>query len=183
MKKILMTAVAAVALVALPVAGANARPGGHGHGSTQGNAVEGDTTQGPAGQYTPGRPHTRTPRRCRRMQSVGFMAKGTLAGFTAETITLDVKRANRHARAWIAANGSELTLGSARVKFAGVTDGDASGTVDFADVLPTDQVTAIGKVTRVKRGCSGDPAVTLRRVQVVRPDTTPEPDTGDTPQP
>jgi len=157
MKKMIL--IAAVSALALPVAAADARPGhGHGHG---GPAVE---------QYTPQPPQAHQPRRCKRTQSVGFVAKGTLASYTAETVTLDVKRANRHARSYINAAGSEFTLGSARVRFAGVTDGNGDSVVDFADVLPTDKVVATGKAVRPKRGCEGETVLKLRKLQVVRPE-------------
>jgi hypothetical protein len=190
-KKMTTIVAALLALFAFPVV-ADAR-GGHGgdHGPAQaehgqrgdhqtlaGDDTEttGQTADDPTGEQPAPAP---VPRRCRRPQSVGFVAKGSLTSFTAEAITLDVKRANPHARRFIQAAGSEFTLGTARVKFAGVTDADSNGTVDFADVLPTDRVTVVGKATRPKRGCEGDAALTLRRVQVVRPKADPAPADAD----
>jgi hypothetical protein len=170
MKKTTLATAAALSVLALPVAIADARPG-HG-GRDGGDQQQGGRQQGTAAdQYTEGR---RPNRRCKRVQSVGFVARGSLAGFTPETITLDVKRANRHARRLIEAAGSTFTLGTARVRYVGVTDGDASGTVDFADVLPTDKVVVIGKAVRPKRGCEGDTVLKLRKVQVIRPTADPE---------
>lgn len=160
MKKTALTTAAAIALLALSAGPAGAKPGS-GHGNSGQLAAE----QGENAGHAP----PAAGKRCRRMQSVGFAARGSLASFTPETLTLDVKKANRHARSYIATAGAEFTLASARVKFAGVTDADASGTVDFADVQPTDVVTLVGKATRPKRGCSGDAVLTLHKVQVVRP--------------
>ena len=166
MNKTLTGAAAALALIALPVAGATAKPGsgnGNGNGNGHGNAQS-------APGVADGRGETAAPRRCRRMESVGFTAVGTLATFTPEDVTLEVVKANKHARSYIASAGSTFTLGSARVKFEGVTDGDGNGTVDLGDVLPTDRVKAIGKATRPKRGCEGESVLTLRKLQIVRPE-------------
>lgn len=169
MNKTLTSAAAVLALIALPVAGATAKPGkGRGHGQALNTQSDGGrVASGPIGERSPTRGST--SRKCRRPQSVGFVAKGSLAGFTAEDVTLDVERANKHARAYIKAAGSTFTLGTARVQFEGVTDDNADGVVDFADVQPTDMVKAIGKASRPKRGCTGETVLTLRKVQVERP--------------
>jgi hypothetical protein len=144
-RRMISAAVAAAVVAAVPVQGAVAKPGGH-------------ESHGPKGK-------------CAKVQSVGFSAAGTLAGYTADSVTVDVKRANKHARGYIAAAGSTFSLGGARVKFAGVTDADGSGSVDFADVLPTEVVKLTGKVSRAKKGCPvTESALKLRKVQVVRPD-------------
>lgn len=158
------TAAAALALLALPV-GVDAKPG-----KGNGNAGQIPATQSEDGRSAAGNPTAPTSRKCRRAQSVGFTVSGSLASFDAGTVTLDVKRANRHARGYITAAGSTFELGSARVKFAGITDNDGSGTIDFADVQPTDKVVAVGKASRPKRGCEGETTLKLRKIQVVRPD-------------
>ena len=160
MKKMILTAAAALSVLALPVAVADARPG---HGGGKGHDGRADGVQQDDGTK-------RGSRKCKRTHAVGFVVKGSLASFTAETVTLDVKRANRHARSYLEAAGSTFALGTARVRFKGVTDADTSGTVDFADVLPTDKVVAIGKATRPKRGCEGETVLTLRKLQVIRPE-------------
>ena len=161
MKKMILTAAAALSVSAFPVALADARPGhggGKGHdGRAHGVQQDDRTTRGGS-------------RKCKRTHAVAFVVKGSLASFTAETVTLDVKRANRHARSYLEAAESTFALGTARVRFKGVTDADASGAVDFADVLPTDKVVAIGKATRPKRGCEGETVLKLRKLQVVRPE-------------
>ena len=162
------TAAAALALLAFPV-GAGAKPGsGHGPGNVP--TTQNDGGRSAAGTAAPDAATAPTPRRGRRPQSVGFAVTGSPASFTPETVTLDVKRANRHARAYIATAGSTFELGSARVKFAGITDADGSGEVDFADVQPTDRVIAVGKASRPKRGCEGEATLKLRKVHFVRPD-------------
>lgn len=144
-KRTMGAALAAAALVAVPVQGAAAKPGGH-------------ESHGHHGK-------------CAKVQSVGFSAAGSLASYTADTVTLNVAHANKHARAYIATAGSTFSLTAARVRFSGVTDADGSGTVDFADALPTDVVRVTGKVSRPKHGCpASDSTLTLRKVQVVRPD-------------
>ena len=182
MKKMILAAIAALSVVAFPVA-AGAKPGhGGGHGQAEHGAGEHGApehvaghTEGADDQGThapaeePGRGRG-AARRCKRPQSVGFVAKGSLTAFTEDTVTLDVKRANRHARSYIKAAGATFALRAARVRFAGVTDADNSGTVDFTDVRPTDQVVAIGKAVRPKRGCEGVTDLKLRKLQVVRPD-------------
>ena len=194
MKKMTLAAAAALSVLAFPVAFADARPG-HGGGNGHGHATEQATgdEQTPTGEQqtaTTGDEQTTTDtrpaegrrhgsRKCKRTQAVGFVVKGSLAGYTAETVTLAVKRANRHARSYLAAADSTFTLGSARVRFAGVTDADGNGAVDFADVLPTDKVIAIGKATRPKRGCEGETVLKLRKLQVVRPEAEESDDSGD----
>jgi hypothetical protein len=139
--------VAAVATVAVPAPAVLAKQGGH----------QPHAPKGPKGK-------------CAKLQSVGFAAAGTLASYTADSVTVNVTHANKHARAYIAAAGQTFSLGGARVSFEGVTDADASGTVDFADVLPTDVVRLGGKVSRAKHGCPVAPgALTLRKVRVERP--------------
>jgi hypothetical protein len=146
-RRMITAAVAAAATVAVPAPAVLAKPGGHGSPAPKG--------------------------RCAKQQSVGFAAAGSLASYTADSVTVNVTRANPHARAYIAAAGQTFSLGSARVAFRGVTDADGSGTVDFADVLPTDVVRLAGKVSRPKHRCADAAStLTLRKVQVVRPDAT-----------
>jgi hypothetical protein len=145
-RRTITAAFAVAAAAAVPVQGAAAKPHGHG-GPPEGKG------------------------RCAKAQSVGFAAGGSLAGYTADSVTLTIAHANKHARGYIASAGSTFPLADARLRFRGVTDADGSGAVDFADVLPTDVVRVIGKVSRPKRGCpAGDAALTVRKVQVVRPD-------------
>lgn len=166
MKKTMLTAAAALSVLAFPVA-ADAKRGGHGHTPPEHAASQhGAGDSRPAEQRSEGR---RAARKCKRTHSIGFVAKGSLVSFTDETVTLDVKRANRHAASYIEDAGSTFTLGTARVKFAGVTD-TGSGTLDLADVASTDKVVAKGKLTAPKRGCEGETVLTLRKLQIVRPE-------------
>lgn len=152
--RFMTAALAAAAIVAVPVQGAAAKQGGE-HGS-----------HGPAAEHG----HGHANGKCRKAHSTAFAAAGTLAGYTADSVTLDVTRANKHARDYIAAAGSTFSLAGARLRFEGVTDADGSGTVDFADVLPTDVMRVNGKVSKPKRGCpAADSTVTVRKVHVERP--------------
>ena len=176
MKKTISTAVAGLAIVALPLAAADAKPG-KGHGGPPPHAAAGfsnsDSNSGDADardQRRQARDDRRQARKCKRGRKVGFAVRGTLAGFTAEDVTLTVARANKHARSFIDGDTHTFALDGARVKFEGVTDADADGDVDFADVAPTDRVKATGKVIRPKRGCEAEPTVTVRKIQVERPE-------------
>lgn len=163
MKKLILAVVAALSVIAFPLAAEAKR----GQGPVQGQAEQGDDSR--SGDREQRSDQRRASRKCKRPHAVGFVAKGSLTSFTEETVTLDVKRANKHARKYIEAAGSTFTLGDARVKFVGVTDGNTSGAVDLADVLPTDKVVAIGKATKPKRGCEGETVLKLRKLQVIRP--------------
>jgi hypothetical protein len=198
MNKTLTSAAAALALIAFPAAAADAKPGkGNGHGHAHGH-VNAPWYSGPSGsdsysaapfttddsETPPPAPETETSekpsetreerraaRKCKKGRKVGFSVRGTLAGYTAEDVTLTVVRANKHARSFIEGDAHTFAIDGARVKFEGVTDTDESGEVDFADVAPTDVVKVTGKVVRPKKGCdAGEPAVTIRKVHVERPE-------------
>lgn len=162
MKKTISTALAGLAVAALPLAAADAKPG-------RGNS-DSYSNDNSASAPDETRDQRRQARRCKRGRKVGFAVRGTLAGFTAEDVTLTVARANKHARSFIDGDTHTFALDGARVKFEGVTDADADGDVDFADVAPTDRVKATGKVIRPKRGCEAEPTVTVRKIQVERPE-------------
>src|SRR5215208_3400445 len=104
MKKMILTAAAALSVLAFPVAFADARPGhgggngnGHGgdraattHGAPEHVAADGQqtTTDTPAEQTdTPAEQPAEGPRhgsrKCKRAHSVGFVVKGSLASYTA----------------------------------------------------------------------------------------------------
>ena len=156
------TAVAA-ALTALAVPSAavadHREPTDRGHGNDRSEQDRGDSQR-------QNQNRSRHQNRNRRgKQSVGFSLSGTgLSGLSGSTLalplTLDVTSANRHARrlleltrADIQGSGTE-TFGASSdtflLRFAGITDGNNDGTVDLADVLATDRVKVIGKVTRTR---------------------------------
>ena len=102
-------------------------------------------------------------------RGVGFALAGTKVGGLAVTdgrltapLTLDPTAANKHARKLLGIDrafiqGTETTEvpvaaegDEAKVRFVGVTDGNADGKVDAADVLPTDRVRVLGKVKRTR---------------------------------
>ena len=160
MKKILV-AVAAVSLIALPAAGAQAKPSGKAHGKSE-RAGERDSSERRSGERR-GR-----SKRCRKPTRRGFVVRGSLAGHDADSVTLEVARANRHARRWLRDNGPTFDTSRARVSFEGVEDGNGDGAVDLADVVATDRVRVIGKLSVPKRGCDGDTELAVRKVSVVR---------------
>ena len=208
MKKILPAAATGIALLALPVA-ADARPGkGYGHGQSHGASTETYTALAPTDTESPeqddrrgataedrrearegrrearegrreAREQRRSARKCKRVRKVGFAVRGTLGGFTDEDVTLAVVRANRHARSFIDGDTHTFALEGARVKFAGVTDADGNGEIDFADVAPTDVVRAVGKVARPKRDCDADATVKLRKIHVERPEAGEDDESGE----
>ena len=117
----------------------------------------------PAAQAKPG-----SSKRCAKSPGVGFVATGSLAGYDETSVSLDVARANRHARRWLASNEPVFSLLSVEPSFEGVTDTNADGAIDFADVVASDSVQVMGKVTRPKRGCEGASSLKIRRVTVTR---------------
>lgn len=181
MKKTITAAATGLALLAFPLVAADAKTGHarggddtHAHSDDAGTAETTGETSGQGRHRGRGRGQGRgrgrgAAKRCSKPRKVGFSVRGSLDSFTPEDVTITVARANKHARSFIEGDTHTFTLEGARVKFEGVTDADASGTVDFADVLPTDVVKATGKVTRPKRGCTAEPTVKLRKVHVERP--------------
>ena len=117
----------------------------------------------PAAQAKPG-----SSKRCAKSPAVGFVAAGSLAGYDETTVSLDVAQANRHARRWLAANDPVFSLIGVQPSFEGVTDANADGVVDLADVTAGDRVQVMGKLARPKRGCAGTSALRVRRVTVTR---------------
>ena len=152
MKKSVLSLVAIAAIAAVPVAGAEAKP-----------------RDGKLKQHRVSKLDRGKAKRCAKLQRVGFVVDGTFGGYVDPDLTVDVVEANRHARNWIAANGNAFSTAGASVAFEGVTDSDLDASVTFADVVGTDQVILVGKLSRPKRGCTGDQSVVVRHVQVTRP--------------
>ena len=104
----------------------------------------------------------------RGTQRVGFALKGIGAtgltatdGKLAGPFSLDVTSANKAARKLLeldreAIQGTtptELPVAAddeAKLRFVGLTDGNADGKIDAADIQPTDRVKVLGKVTRTR---------------------------------
>jgi hypothetical protein len=139
MKRILMTASIVTALAAGGVAVADARP------------VEGKA-QGQA-------------KKCAKPKKVGFVLRGTFVAADATSVTLKVTKASRHAR-----KSGLVTVGESYT----ATPKDASkiryvGRTGASDAQPTDKVKVVGKVTRLRKGCtdaSFTPTATVRKVVV-----------------
>ena len=144
MKKIALSLLAATALIAGGAVNAGAKPA-HAGGKKAAKA-----------------------KKCAKTHKVGFVVKGTFGSSDGATITVANAKGNKHARAWVAANGASFALAGITVGFEGVTDANADGVVDLADAQPTDQVRVIGKLARPKKRCAGASTLTVRKVKVVR---------------
>ncbi len=124
--------------------------------------------------------------KAQKAKAKGFTLSGTeLAGLTvtdgkvAGPFTLDLTSANKHARTLLGVTKAQVAgdqtttipavAGDAlRLRLNGVTDGADAGTdVSLADVLATDRVKVIGKVTR-------DGALDIRKITVKRAETETE---------
>jgi hypothetical protein len=173
--RVLLAALAAGALLAAPVAGADAKPKQDGDGGAA------------------------KSKKCEKTKQVGFKVKGTLlAGSDLSTIDMTVSHANRHAREWLAENAPSFELldflvndeGDENIKFIGVADnnGDAAvdfedATVDFGDALGVEfRVKLKGKLELLKHGCEDAvedavleedavPEVEVRKVKVKATET------------
>ena len=154
MKKIALVAMTSTALLAGPALAAEAK------GPKSGSGKSGSS------------------KRCAKTTKVGFQLRGSLANYDAESVSVTVTKANKHAKGWLAANPATFALTGVELKFEGVTDSDGNGVVDLGDVLPSDRVKVDGKLAQPKRGCTGDTALSVRRIKVVREvpeDPAPEP--------
>jgi hypothetical protein len=121
----------------------------------------------------------RDAKRC-APQKVAYVASGTLVsqaltknadGSYDGTLTADVKRANHHGRSHKSTTQT-YTLDDANVKFGGIPDRDANGTVDAADLRAGDRVKVMGRVTRLKKRCDTTgftPTVTIKKVRFHEP--------------
>lgn len=100
--------------------------------------------------------------------------QGSLASYDDASVALDVARANRHAAKWLSApNAPAFAIAGVRLAFEGVTDANGTG-VGLDDVVATDRVRVVGKLSRPKRGCpAGEQLLKLRVVKVTR--EAPEP--------
>ena len=160
MKKTALTAATVAALCIAPAAGAHPADKGDGQG----------------------RGKERSAKRCERAHVVGFAVKGTLAGYDAETITLDVVRGNRHARRYLENHPATFSLANAQLRLRGVTDANSDGNVDLADVASTDKVMALGRIAVPRKRCEGEASVVIGKVKVVREAVEEEP-AADAPAP
>ena len=133
---------AAMALLAVPVAVAEAKQ------------------NGPDGK----------PKKCEKLIRVGFTVNGTFVMWdeSMQRVTVLVSRANKHARRWLNQSNDPVfsTIG-ARVKFVGVTDN--GGPVGFGDVERTDRVKVRGKLRMPKKRCEGDTTLNIKKIKVKRP--------------
>lgn len=149
MKKLMILCLAALATLALPVLGAEAKPSWAG------------------GQKAAGK-HGAKSKRCGKVKSVGFVVRGTLASSVEDSVTLTVTKSNKHAARWLEENDPSFDTAGLTISYEGVTDADANTVVDLADVLPTDRVKVKGKLALPKAGCEGEVVLTVKKVSVSR---------------
>jgi hypothetical protein len=146
--RVLLAALAAAALLVVPVAGADAKTNGDG-GPTK-------------------------SKKCKKPKQVGFKVKGDFVDFAGTELTVDVIRANRHADDWLAEffPSSDPTFdatGVEKIKFVGVTDDVAPDGVGFEDAEVGDRVKLKAKLALPKRGCEGEVELTVKKIKVKRP--------------
>ena len=155
-------AVLCVSALAIPAGVAAKGPGGdHGKSGDQ------------HGQNQKPKP---TDKRCKHQPNVGFSLHGTLnSGSNADSIVVDVKSANKHAKPWLtpAASGSNL-LGTwtvpsgSNVVYKGANPFTTSGAN-----LSEYRVGVKGKVLKLKKGCTttSSPSPTIKRVKITAPNS------------
>jgi hypothetical protein len=144
-KRVLFATLAAAALLVAPVAGVDAKPDGVGKS-----------------------------KKCDKPK-VGFKVNGTFDGYDGTLLSLDVVRANRHARDWLD-DGNDPSFDTSDVetsKFIGVTDRSTDG-VGFEDVVEGDRVKIKAKLALPERGCEtteleGDTDPEVKKIKVKRP--------------
>lgn len=135
--------------------------------------------KGPSGDHgKSGQPHgnpnkpvkpNHVSKRCKKQPKVAFVLGGKLdPASTADTITVDVTRSNKHSKPFIV--GGKYTFSTAGVKVNYV--GDNPFTTPGAELHRGDwKVQVVGKVIRFKKGCTPDnaPAPTVRKATVIAP--------------
>jgi hypothetical protein len=162
-KKIMLTAVAALAIAAVPALAAKPPH------PTQ--------AQGPKSSHNspPSKSHKCKPHKVAWIvsgtlvsQSLTKNADGTYSG----TVTMNVTHTNHHAKGEVGP-GKTYTLTNVKASF-GVPDRNASGGAsDLADVQAGDNVKLIGKVTTLAKKCDHTgftPTVTVRKVSFTAPE-------------
>ena len=150
-KQVLLAALAAAALLVAPIAGADAKPNGGG-GPTK-------------------------SKKCEKPKRLGFKVNGTFVDYVAPDLTVEVRRANRHADGWLAeffptSDPSFDTTGVEKTKFIGVTDDVAPAGVGFEDAQVGDRVKLKAKLLVPKRGCEGEVLLKVKKIKVKRPNAT-----------
>lgn len=144
-KRVLTATLAAVALLVAPVSGVDAKPDGGGK-----------------------------PKKCDKSKRVGFKVNGTFDGYDGTELSVEVIRANRHARDWLSDSNDPIfdTSDVEKIRFIGVTDTGTDGVVGFEDAVEGDRVKIKAKLALPKHGCEGDSELEVKKIKVKRPDAT-----------
>jgi hypothetical protein len=135
----------------------------------------------PAQAKPPHPTHPAHPNSC-AVHNVGYKAGGTLVSqnlgqsqgaltatkkddrYSGNDVVVDVKKANHHAPKGV----QTFSLTNAKAGFH-VPDRNSDGKRNELDLRANDRVTLHGKITRVHRGCSGTPTITVNRVDFNKP--------------
>ena len=137
----------------------------------------GVAAKGPSGDHGNSGNHANKPHhvnsRCKHQPSVGFSLGGTLdATSTASNIVVNVTHSNKHSKPFI--TNSQYTVPVPDGNTTLVTfDGSNPFTTAGAD-LTKYNVQVIGKVVKLKKGCTPDnsPSPTIRKVVITAPDAS-----------
>ena len=113
-------------------------------------------------------------KKCKKSHAVGFVVGGTFAGHDAGSVTISVTEASKHARAYLAADSATFSKVGVRLSFEGVAD-TGDGVVGFDDVVASDSVKVIGKLTQPKKACAGVTTLSVRKIAVTREQSKPAP--------
>ena len=103
---------------------------------------------------------------CRHPKRVRFVVAGSLTALTDAGVRVRVARTNRHARHWLEHHLPRFETTGAALRFLGMLDRDANGTVDLADAVPGDRVRVVGKLSLRKRRCATRSSLLVRRIKV-----------------
>jgi hypothetical protein len=143
-KRVFIATIAAAALLVAPVAGVEAKPDGQGKS-----------------------------KKCDKPKRVGFKINGTFDGYDGTELSVEVVRANKHARNWLDDSNDPIfdTSGVDKIKFIGVTDTGTDG-VGFEDAVEGDRVKIKAKLTLPKHGCEDGVELEVKKIKVKRPDAS-----------
>ena len=131
--------------------------------------------KGPNGDHgKSGQPHGKSnpnhvSKRCNHQPKVGFTLGGKLdSASTPQNITVDVTRANKHAKPFVTDGKFSFSTTGVNVKYVG----DNPFTTPGANLHMNDwKVQVVGKVAKLKKGCtaSNTPSPTVRKAMVIGP--------------
>lgn len=135
---------------------------------------------GKSGDHGPKNTPHHVNKRCKHQPSVGFSLGGTLdPSSTADNVVVVVTHANKHSKAFVTDGKYTVPAGSKTV-----FNGANPFTTTPAPDLTTYKVHVVGKVVKLKKGCTADnsPAPTVRKVVISAPDTSDQAEQPEQPE-